>query len=275
MLCRKGHKTGKNSLLCFHSMHDKAASSEAVCEYPICCMEGDCNLLCLEIEGRDYLAIGCSKCGINLFDLNGENQTFIKAFPDSRVLAICEGEENTLYVRDGSCIVELDCSTTNFKRKRSLYNGRVILLSSLCYIPFQHPLIVCADRDVTQTFFAISCESGEPLWDVPVKEHLLFRYLPEQKGLLVFCKQFGASKLSVYCPETGKCTQKIPLPCAMAVEDMLVSKGSLFILGPRVVDECDRIVYDENETSSIVCTRDDESVDSENETISCFVFQVK
>ena len=247
MLCTVGHQTEQNSLVRFHSMHGKAATSEEVCKYPVCCHFCRPVFLCLEIEGRDYLAIGCKECGISLFDLNGKKQTLIKAFPKSGVIAMCEGENNTLYVVDEQFhIVELDCSTTDFKRRRSLYQNIYYFTLhselSLCYIPFQHRLIILANsfKILHGMLFAISCESSKLLWSVhvPVKEYMRCRYLPEHKGILVykpFDITFGVPKPSVICPETGVCTQKIPLPSyVLRVEDMLVSKGSLFILRNHV-----------------------------------------
>ena len=245
--------------------------------FPVCCSSSYRDLLCLEIEGLDYLAMGCISCGINLFDHNGKNQTLIKAFSDSPVLAMCEGKNNTLYVIHGDRVVELDCSTTNFKRKRSMYRCPDSRFSSLCYIPFQDRLIVLANLD-EKRMLAISCESGQLLWSLPVEEYMLFQYLPEHKGLLGY-KRFGATELSVICPETGVCTQKIPLPCDICVKDMLVSKGSLFILGLSVDDDessddsfDDEIAESESFDDEIA---EIESFDDENERIRCIVFRVK
>ena len=189
--------------------------------------------------------------------------------------AICEGENNTLYVIDGqSHIVELDCSTTDFKRKQSLYDLRQNLYYSclqpqllLCYIPFQNRLIVWTDQDREEyyTLFVISCESGQLLWSVEARDYVRLQYLPEHKGVLV-CESCRARKLQIICPETGMCTQEIPFPCSgctqeipflcyMAVQDMLVSKGSLFVLGNHLLPS--DMYY------------------SRNKKISCIVFRVE
>ena len=132
--------------------------------------EHSVDLLCVQLAGREYLALSCVVCeNIKLMDLNkqkgnsSESQLIqyevIRAFSGAQVYRMCHGGENRLFVRlRYGDVLELDTSATTFTKVRTINTGHYI---SLCYVPEPHRLLVVNDRIRVRT---VSCDGNRIVW---------------------------------------------------------------------------------------------------------------
>ena len=122
-------------------------------------------LLCVQVAGREYLALSCKWCKtIKLMNLNkqkgnsSESQLMqyeaITAFSGEIIIDICQGEENRIFVRLRGAVLELDTSTTSFTRLRTIETG---YFPSFCYVPDPHRLLVISHYDKVR---AVSCDNN-------------------------------------------------------------------------------------------------------------------
>ena len=180
--------------------------------------------------------MACCICGVKLLDLEG--RMIQTAFDSDEIKQMCEGQNNTLFVLKSNKIIQLDCSTTQFKRKPG-WTMTVQVHSYLDYIGSTNTLIVKEplrhDLNVRFKVHAISCESGQILWSVEQDDVMLVRDIPKCKGILGVYQSIAQSQIQVICPKTGLCVQRISLTAIGysfgKVRDIVVSKkGILFIL---------------------------------------------
>ena len=84
-------------------------------------------LLCVQVEGSEYLALSCEWCEtIKLMNLNKQKRSssesrlmqykVITALSGEKVSRMCHGEKNRLFVLLLNDVLELDTSTTPFKK---------------------------------------------------------------------------------------------------------------------------------------------------------------
>ena len=104
------------------------------------------DLLCLQIAGQEYLAVACWECKDIKLIIIGEKvkEVPISAFSGEKVEKMCKEEKNRLFVSVTSSegrILELDCSSTDFKEVRILSTG--LDPHSLCYVSPRNLLFVC------------------------------------------------------------------------------------------------------------------------------------
>ena len=79
---------------------------------------------------------------------------------------MCHGEENRLFVKSSRGVVlELDTSTTTFKKVRTINPGYSNYIG-LCYVPDPHRLIVVGDENEVR---AMSCVEKEVIWKTKLK----------------------------------------------------------------------------------------------------------
>ena len=156
------------------------------------------------------------------------------------IAAICEGQNNTLFAVKSNTLIQLDCSTTPFKLKIVFISVTVKSLSSLHYIGSTNILIVMEPFRHNSNRFnvhAISCDSGQILWNVMHDNEMLVQDLPKYKGILGVCRYSAQSQsqIQIICPKTGLCAQQISLTTIdypiRYVRDILICNGRLFILG--------------------------------------------
>ena len=205
---------------------------------PVCCKRSTTDFVYSEIEGKYYLVMNCFECGIKLLDL--KIMKIQTAFNWKRIVQMCEGQNDTLYVVRSNRIIQLDCSTTQFKWKPG-WTLTVKVHSRLHYIRSTNILIVMEplqhDFNIRFNVHAISCDSGQILWNVAHDDAMLVQDLPKYKGILGVYQSSAQSQsqIQIICPKTGLCAQQISLatidyPIGY-VRDILICNGRLFILG--------------------------------------------
>ena len=129
------------------------------------CKHGNIHLLCVQVAGREYLALSCWECeNIKLMDFNkhtvdsSRSQLMqykaITAFSGEIVWRMCQGEENRLFVQSVAGVLELNTSTTTFIKLRTISTGVSRPLYVLCYVPDPHRLLVVGDENEVR---AASC----------------------------------------------------------------------------------------------------------------------
>ena len=190
-------------------------------EHP--CGHGIAFLLCVQVAGREYLAVSCGACGyIDLMVIpkpkkgilrqfgSGSSIQYevITAFSGEYVYRMCHGEENRMFVRSsGDKVLELDTSSTTFTKVRTLNTGMGF---SLCYVPDPHRVLVVSDRDEVR---AVSCDDNTVLWWVQKDDNLYpgpSLYIPSHNTILV--AEGRENKVMVLNSGTGLQIQSITLP---------------------------------------------------------------
>ena len=161
--------------------------------------------LCVQVAGREYLALSCLACrDIILMNLNkqrgnsSESQLIqykvITAFSGEIVWRMCHGEENRLFVESSHGVVlELDTSTTTFKKVRTINPGYSNYIG-LCYVPDPHRLIVVGDENEVR---AMSCVEKEVIWKTKLKRGCLLYALSHDVIFL------GDRSNKVWCLDPG------------------------------------------------------------------------
>ena len=174
------------------------------------CEHCDLFVLCVQVAGREYLALSCHLCkNIKLMDLNkqkgksSESQLIqyevIRAFSGETVTSMCHGEENRIFVQSFGDVLELDTSTTTFKKVRTITTGWG---HGLCYVP--HPYLLLVIRDDNEVC-AASCDDRTVVWATGYKRGLL--YIPIHEVILSLYE----NKIVVLNPDTGSEMQSIEL----------------------------------------------------------------
>ena len=170
-------------------------------------------LLCIQVAGREYLALSCYQCeDIKLMNLNKQLSSgslsveyeVVTAFKDESVYRMCHGEENRIFVQFfGTVVLELDTSTTRFSEVRRITTGNGY---GICYVPDPHQLIVVSDDEEVH---AVSCDNdNKVVWKTGRSGFLL--YVPSYEAILV-CKYDGCDVV-VLNPATGSEIKSIRLP---------------------------------------------------------------
>ena len=173
-------------------------------------------LLCLQVAGREYLALSCGDCkNIKLMNINKQRPSsdsqieyeVITAFSGEEVYRMCHGEENRLFVLLGNdTVLELDTSTKTFIKVKTID----IRDGPFSYVPEPHRLIVVSDKNET---CAVSCDDNKVVWKLQKDEGFdpgHSRYTPSHKVLLV--ADWSKNKVVVLEPGTGLLIQSITLP---------------------------------------------------------------
>ena len=142
-------------------------------------VEGLCDhwpgLICLQIEGCEYLAHSCKRCGeIKLIDF--KKNSVITAFSEEKVGDMVHGEVNVLFVLFGTGqVLGLDCSRTKFVKLR-IYEHGLKRIPHMCYVPSPKGLLVVSGTPIQpasahskKVIQAISCGSGRVEWKLKGK----------------------------------------------------------------------------------------------------------
>ena len=170
-------------------------------------------LLCVQVAGREYLALSCCHCrDIKLMNLKQKRNTsesqpmqyeVITAFSGQIVFNMCHGEENRLFVPSVIAVMELDTSTITFTKVRSISTfGSVFgIYKDLCYVPDPYRLLVVISNSEVR---AMSCDN-KIVWTTEYKRGLL--YIPIHKVILSLYEK----KIVVLNPDTGSEIQSIEL----------------------------------------------------------------
>ena len=182
-------------------------------------------LLCVQVAGREYLALSCASCeNIELMVIpkpkkgilrqfgSGSSMQYevITAFSGENVLRMCHGEENRLFVQSsGGNVLELDTSTTTFTKLRTIHTGRGY---NLCYVPDPHRLLVVSDVERYEVR-AASCDDDTVVWRLQKDNDLnpgRSLYIPSHDAILVADRM--KNEVVVLNPGTGLQVQSIMLP---------------------------------------------------------------
>ena len=174
------------------------------------------HLLCVNVAGREYLALSCVDCrDIQLMDLNKQKgfsaqsgshmirYVMKTAFSGERVLRMCQVNENRLFVQsDNDSVLELDTSTTIFTKVRTIRTGPV---SGLCYVPDPYRLLIARDGGELRAF---SSGDKKVVWRDRHSGHLLC--LPSHDATLV--ADWSKNRVTILHPGLGSKIQIIQLP---------------------------------------------------------------
>ena len=176
-------------------------------------------MLCVQVAGREYLALSCPDCrDIKLMNLNkqkgnsSESQLIqyevITAFRGQWVRHMCQGEENRLFVQSSdSVVLELNTSTTTFTKVRTIDIGDLRFLYGLCYVPDSHRLLVISDRDEVR---AVSCDDKKTIWTVHSDlNKAKIAYMPTHKSIIV--ADCSRNRVVILSPIDGSLMQSIQL----------------------------------------------------------------
>ena len=190
-------------------------------------------LLCVQVAGREYLALSCDECkDIKLMVIPKRKKGILRqfgsgssiqyevitAFSGEMVSSMCHGEENRLFVKLFSdAVLELDTSTTTFTKVRTINTGPGF---SLCYVPNPYRLLVVSD-DGTDEVRAMSCDNNTVVWRVKKDNHLdpgHSLYIPSHNAILVvdwmkiLVVDWMKNRVVVLNATTGLQQQSITLP---------------------------------------------------------------
>ncbi len=128
-------------------------------------------------RGQERVNVVCRKCDlIRQVDLlSGKLSVVFKGeegeAADTRnyLGVMCTGEEGEMYVvhsvRGSVSILQLDCSTTLFRVKKTIQTG-MERYHSICYIPIHRLIVITHPIHGNNYIRAVSCESGEVAWEV-------------------------------------------------------------------------------------------------------------
>ena len=174
-------------------------------------------LLCVQVVGREYLTLSCGLCGnIKLMNLNKQTENnsepkliqydVITAFSDEKVGRMCHGEENRLFVESCAVILELDTSTTPFKKVKTINIDAEIY--DLSYVPDPHRLLVVS---LFKDLCAVSCDD-KFIWransnDLHAAELV---YMPTLESIIVADR--SRNRVVILSPVNGSWLETIRLP---------------------------------------------------------------
>ena len=185
-------------------------------------------LLCLEISGIEHLAISCSECkDIKLLNLFTTDLT--TSYSGKKMLRMCEGEGNTLYVEAShDRVLELDCTQPVFNRTKTLTIKMSGHFKGMCYVPSPHRLLVASNGGKV---IAISCDTNKVAWE---RSKLCFDsnsrglyYSETHHAILVADGNHG--RILVLDPSTGKKSQTIELPGMGEIIHVCLNGGQLVV----------------------------------------------
>ena len=185
-------------------------------------------LLALEISGIEYLAISCPDCKdiklLNLFTCD-----LTTAYSGKKMLRMCEGEGNTLYVEAShNRVLELDCSQTVFSRTETLTTKMSGNFRGMCYVPSPYRLLVASNgrkvvaiaRDTNK----IAWERNKPCFNTDPRG---LYYSKVHHAILV--ADGNHSRILVLNPDTGRKIQTIRLPGMGEIIHMCLNNGQLIV----------------------------------------------
>ena len=179
------------------------------CEHHAC-------LLCVEVAGREYLAVSCKWCEtIKLMNLNKQKRSSSEsqlielktAFRGEKVDHMVQGEESMLFVDVGGVVLELDTSTKPFAKVRTIRSDED--LCALCYVPDPHRLLVVSGH---YKVCAVSRDNNNIAWTTEYRRHFL--YISSYDVILAVnaTVNVNVNDVAVMNPETGSELQSICLP---------------------------------------------------------------
>ena len=182
-------------------------------------------LLCVQVAGREYLALSCDECkDIKLMIIPQRKKGILRqfgsgssmqcevitAFSGEEVESMCHGEENRLFVKSsGDNVLELDTSTTTFTKVRTIKTGWSYYIG-LCYVPDPHRLLVVRNDNEVR---AVSCDDNTVVWKVQKNDDLdpgRLLYIPGHDAILV--ADWPKNRVVVLNSGTGLQIQSITLP---------------------------------------------------------------
>ena len=177
------------------------------------------HLLCVQLAGREYLALSCGRClSIKLMNLNkqkpnnSESQLIqpevIIAFSGEKIGRMCHAEENRLFIHLLVDVLELDTSTTTFTKVRTVKIDSTVFLYGLCYVPDPHQLLVFSCFNES---YAVSFEDKQTIWRVNSD---MFSgeivYTPTHKSIIVADRY--SNEVVILSPIDRSRLQSIQLP---------------------------------------------------------------
>ena len=151
-------------------------------------------LLCVQVARREYLALSCEECkDIKLMNLNKQNEEgpkshllqhdVIRALSGESFSRMCHGEKNRLFVRSSFVVLELDTSSTTFKKVKTIGSGSSNYSLGMCYVPDPYRLLVVG---VSEGACAMFCSDNKTSWIVEMYQGLrIILYTPTHKAILV------------------------------------------------------------------------------------------
>ena len=208
-------------------------------KYIKCPCEHHACLLCVEVAGREYLAVSCKWCEtIKLMNLNKQKRSSSEsqliqyklktAFRGDKVDHMVHGEENRLFIDAGGVVLELDTSDTPFTKVRTIRSDED--LCALCYVPDPHRLLVVSGH---YKVCAVSRDNNNIVWTTEYRRHFL--YIPSYDVILAVNVNVNVNVnvIAVLNPETGSELQSICLP------DSVRNIRGLCLFKNQIIVACD------------------------------------
>ena len=176
-------------------------------------------LLCVQVAGREYLALAWFLCkNIKLMNLNKQmvnssvsqemRDEVITAFSGEKVGHMRHGEQNRLFVQlKSKHVLELDTSSTTFIKVKTIINDRGY---HFCYVPDPFRLIIVLFENEVR---AVSCDDNKTIWKVHGDDDLDVGYLlyaPSHESISV--SDWSMNRVVILSLIDGSQLQSIQLP---------------------------------------------------------------
>ena len=165
------------------------------------CRHGFLYLLCVQVVEHEYLTLSCRMCGyIKLMNLNIQKAKssetkliqydVITALSGEFVNRMCHGEKNRLFVRSHDDVLELDTSSTTFRKVKTIGidspKYSLDVFSDMCFVPDPHRLLVVIGSEGACARF---CDDNKIAWRVHdstmYDSPCNILYAPTHKAILV------------------------------------------------------------------------------------------
>ena len=187
--------------------------------------------LCVEIKGKEYLAISCPDCrNIKLLDLLTGQVTI--AFSSKSLRKMCEGEGHTLYVKSvEDQVMELDCTHPVFTKIKTMntelkgnpnYKG-------MCYVPSPYRYIVATNGD---KIVSTACDTNTRVWKV--KQGSLKNIDPHglvysQRHHAILVADGNKNRILVLNPSNGDTIQEVLFSGMGNIVDLCMNNDQLVV----------------------------------------------
>ena len=223
------YREGSSLSLYLFSVHGKHITSD---KFNNSCQHSPGGLLCVEIAGKEYLAISCPKCrNIKLLDLQTGQVTGV--FWGKILRRMCQGEGGTLYVESAEDeVLELYCTLPVFTKTKTM-NTEIESNSKyrgMCYVssPYRYIVVTNGDKIVST-----ACDTNTRVWKVkqgfPLKSIDPHGMLYSQRHHSILVADGKKSRILVLNPSNGDTTQEITLSGMGNIISLCINNNQLVV----------------------------------------------
>ncbi len=232
----RGKEVGVNKPRTFHCFKVTELGLHREKSVPSTCKHNiDSDILGIKVGNKELLAVSCGPCGsICLLNLETEEVSVVFKHPDCNPTEMCGGEAGEMFTltADRSAILQLDCSTEQFKLlqiiKADMGQG-----SRISYIPGHKLIAVSWSSFNSSGTQAISVESTKMAWEMNVNP-FGSDYMPSS---VVHCAQFDVlfaaqqKAIALLNAKDGSLTEVVHLPEVMgSVTNLCIHDDQLIVV---------------------------------------------